>query len=248
MACLSNGHRKIKMLLRVLLLNRKGATSFDELKTIDGHRYEKFFDATKAAGVLMTTIFSGKKLLTFKRQRLFFFSCLLCHYKISNANTLWNEVSGVYKRAIYSVYLFRHWRPHGRFRQTPSRLLNYEEHSAKGGAQYETLNEEQKTTADAILAAVDRQDNRCIFVDGLGGTGKTYLYNTIYNTVRIFCLKAGPSTLPSNILYQTKTDRRLLKVSYGEADEADSRIMLPLDRICEGEPGANILKDWPVFA
>ncbi|VDO85696.1 unnamed protein product [Heligmosomoides polygyrus] len=42
--------------LRVLLLNRKGATSFDELKTLDGHRYEKFLDAAKGLDFLMTTI------------------------------------------------------------------------------------------------------------------------------------------------------------------------------------------------
>jgi hypothetical protein len=43
------------------------------------------------------------------------------------------------------------------------------------------LNPEQRAVYDNVMAAVDR---RAFFVDGLGGTGKTFLYNCLLNTVR----------------------------------------------------------------
>jgi primosomal protein N' len=43
------------------------------------------------------------------------------------------------------------------------------------------LNPEQRTVYDNVMAAVDR---RVFFVDGLGGTGKTFLYSCLLSTVR----------------------------------------------------------------
>jgi primosomal protein N' len=43
------------------------------------------------------------------------------------------------------------------------------------------LNPEQRAVYDNVMAAV----NRCaFFVDGLGGTGKTFLYSCLLSTVR----------------------------------------------------------------
>ncbi len=43
------------------------------------------------------------------------------------------------------------------------------------------LNPEQRAVYDNVMAAVDR---RAFFVDGPGGTGKTFLYNCLLSTVR----------------------------------------------------------------
>jgi hypothetical protein len=43
------------------------------------------------------------------------------------------------------------------------------------------LNPEQRAVYDNVMAAVDR---RAFFVDGLGGTGKTFLYSYLLSTVR----------------------------------------------------------------
>jgi hypothetical protein len=43
------------------------------------------------------------------------------------------------------------------------------------------LNPEQRAVYDNVMAAVDR---RAFFVDGLGGTGKTFLYSCLLSTVR----------------------------------------------------------------
>jgi Flp pilus assembly CpaF family ATPase len=42
-------------------------------------------------------------------------------------------------------------------------------------------NPEQRAVYDNVMAVVDR---RAFFVDGLGGTGKTFLYSCLLSTVR----------------------------------------------------------------
>ncbi|VDL83145.1 unnamed protein product, partial [Nippostrongylus brasiliensis] len=84
--------------LRILLLNHKGATSFDALKTINGVHYAKFLDAAKASGLLDDDNYFRDSLLEaahFQTPPALrgFFACLLCYCEISDANILWNEFS-----------------------------------------------------------------------------------------------------------------------------------------------------------
>ncbi|ETN71131.1 hypothetical protein NECAME_04694 [Necator americanus] len=58
--------------------------------------------------------------------------------------------------------------------------VDYGQHESEGSRLYGLLNTHKKA-ADDILTAMNRRDDRCLFIDGPGGTGKTYLYNTIYN-------------------------------------------------------------------
>lgn len=48
---------------------------------------------------------------------------------------------------------------------------------------YPLLNNDQRIIYDAIMHAVKHADG-CFFVDGPGGTGKTFLYNTLLSSVR----------------------------------------------------------------
>ncbi|VDO77140.1 unnamed protein product [Heligmosomoides polygyrus] len=152
--------------LRVLLLNRKGATSFDELKTIDGHRYEKFLDAAKAVGFLDDDNYFRESLLeaaNFQTPAALrsYFSCLLCYCEISNANTLWNVFSGVMaddflhrgftrEQSIAFAYfdiadrmvdLGKHLQdfvevPQDERPEIPELPVNYEAHAAKGALKH----------------------------------------------------------------------------------------------------------------
>lgn len=79
--------------LRVLLLSHKGATSFEDLKTVDHHLHEKFLDSAKAAGLLDDNAYFRDSLLeTAHFQALpalrSFFSCLLCYCEISNVTSV----------------------------------------------------------------------------------------------------------------------------------------------------------------
>jgi superfamily II DNA or RNA helicase len=48
----------------------------------------------------------------------------------------------------------------------------------------DTLNEEQRAAYDEIMSSVDTEDGGLFFVDGPGGTGKTYLYRALLATIR----------------------------------------------------------------
>ncbi|WVZ73424.1 hypothetical protein U9M48_021730 [Paspalum notatum var. saurae] len=48
----------------------------------------------------------------------------------------------------------------------------------------DSLNEEQKAAYDKILSTVDTDSGEVFFVDGPGGTGKTYLYKALLATLR----------------------------------------------------------------
>jgi len=50
------------------------------------------------------------------------------------------------------------------------------------------LNRDQRSAYDSIVCSVERQDGRLFFVDGPGGTGKTFLYKVI---VSRFCAEGG---------------------------------------------------------
>lgn len=54
--------------------------------------------------------------------------------------------------------------------------------SVIGQQQYERLNAQQKEIVDIVLCAVDSDsgENNCIYVDGPGGSGKTFIYTTLY--------------------------------------------------------------------
>ncbi|WVZ67191.1 hypothetical protein U9M48_016306 [Paspalum notatum var. saurae] len=64
----------------------------------------------------------------------------------------------------------------------------YEEESieptAKDVALKETLNKEQRAAYDKIIATVDTDLGRVFFVDGPGGTSKTYLYKALLAVLR----------------------------------------------------------------
>ena len=48
----------------------------------------------------------------------------------------------------------------------------------------DTLNKEQRASYDEIMSSIDTEDGGIFFVDGPGGTGKTYLYIALLATIR----------------------------------------------------------------
>ncbi|RCN51900.1 hypothetical protein ANCCAN_01988 [Ancylostoma caninum] len=197
--------------LRILLLNTKGKTSFEDLRTVNGRTYETFSDAAKASGFLdddryyRHSIQEAAQFQTASTLRSFF-ACLLCCCEVVDAQDLWNEFAAAMaddyihrglgeEEAIAVAYydvadrmlllgrdLTQIVTPPANQRPVvPDAPVNYEHHQSEGERLYETLNTNQKSAADDILAALNREQQRCFFIDGPGGTGKTYLYTTIYN-------------------------------------------------------------------
>ncbi|CAF5003071.1 unnamed protein product, partial [Rotaria sp. Silwood1] len=62
------------------------------------------------------------------------------------------------------------------------KIINKEEELRIGQEMYTMLNQDQRSAADDILATHRKESTTigsCFFIDGPGGTGKTYLYNTL---------------------------------------------------------------------
>lgn len=74
--------------------------------------------------------------------------------------------------------------PEPTFREDQPETYNAEDQQAQGQAAYEQLNEEQRQLADEILGAVRLGNNKSYFIDGPGGTGKTFLYRTLCYILR----------------------------------------------------------------
>lgn len=66
--------------------------------------------------------------------------------------------------------------------------ISLQNHEHIGLSQYAKLNEEQKQNVDEILNAAMSKEKQptstCFYIDGPGGSGKTFIYNTIYHLLK----------------------------------------------------------------
>ncbi len=74
------------------------------------------------------------------------------------------------------------------------------------------LNPEQRAVYDNVMAAIDY---RAFFVDGLGGTGKTFLYSCLLSTVRAqgrVVVAVASSGIAALLLHGGRTAHSLFKI------------------------------------
>nr|CDJ89004.1 Protein Y16E11A.2 [Haemonchus contortus] len=135
-----------------------------------------------------------------------FCACLLCFCEIVQSQDLWDKFSDMMsdnyeyqgfdrQYAVALAYfdvldrvatmgrdLREVIRPPTAERPAISALpVDYAIYERSGLQQYESLSKKKREPADDILAALYRAEDRCIFLDGPGGSGKTYLYSTVYS-------------------------------------------------------------------
>ncbi|CAN6999808.1 unnamed protein product, partial [Brassica rapa subsp. trilocularis] len=96
--------------------------------------------------------------------------------------------------------------------------------------QYKLLNAEQRAIYESVLDSVDKKDGKLFFVHGAGGTGKTFLYQTIISRLRSrkqIVLPVASSGIAALLLPNGRT--------------AHSRFNIPLkldeDKLCNIKPG-----------
>jgi len=218
--------------LRMLLTHIKGAISFDDLKTINGHMCRSFKEACICLGLLQddtewsiclheaSQIKKGKQL-----RHLFAMILLYCQPAVPE--NLWNEhklalcedllhqnhcnnISNVIEYKALSQldsYLQLNGKSLKDFPNMPLPLEHLPEISNNNNlekliqkerlsydpAQLESilsanlplLNKDQYTIYNAIMQVIEHDLPQCFFIDGPGGTGKTFLYNTILAKVRL---------------------------------------------------------------
>ncbi|KAL6419641.1 hypothetical protein ACFW04_013647 [Cataglyphis niger] len=84
--------------------------------------------------------------------------------------------------------------------------------------QYEQLNDKQKEIIDLILNRLNNNNhnNNCFYIDGLGGSGKTFTYITIYHLTKIrnkhVCTMAFTS-IETTLLLVGKTIHKTFRLS-----------------------------------
>jgi len=199
--------------LRLLLLHIPGAASFEDLRTVNGVFYNSFKEAAFQHNLLSSDEEwdrcleeAATFLMPAQMRQSFAFICALCNP--TNARVLWEkyrvDLSMDYRRrqneedsfnlALHDIYYV--------LRQHPCDLvqLNLPEpvgvriepnrFDAVSEAEMAeqlilTLNDRQLQSFTRIQRAIDGDNlERCFFLDGPGGSGKTYLYKTLMSFIR----------------------------------------------------------------
>ena len=215
--------------LRMMLLHCPGATSFEALRTLNGHEYPSFKDAARAMGLLeddneLHHCLEEANLLQMPSQMRSLFATLLLFNCPSDPRQLFVDFQEAMSEDLLHTerrrlndntiqfadrhihlclyYIDIELQSHGKsikdeefdLPQIPDNFhppdheapqINAEEEQRLGQEMLDQLNPDQRHVADSFLHALNTQaDNRCFFVDGSGGTGKTFLYNTLVHILR----------------------------------------------------------------
>ncbi|EFO97109.1 hypothetical protein CRE_30483 [Caenorhabditis remanei] len=199
-----------KFALRQLLLYTKGSTSFEDLRTVQGHKWDTFVEAARASGFLSDdTIYEQ----TLQEAALFHSPCqlrglfvtLLLFETIDNAEALWDkflddlsedfEHQGYSKSESEAMAYFdmfdrmeamnedlKKWIKKSYIRvHRYGQVIDHEMCKKLGEQMRESLNKEQAEFIDAVLNSLDV--GGLFFLDGPGGSGKTYVYNCLANII-----------------------------------------------------------------
>jgi ATP-dependent DNA helicase PIF1 len=88
---------------------------------------------------------------------------------------------------------------------------------------YTSLNKEQREGFDEILDCVMNKKSHVFFVDGLGGTGKTFLYKALLGRVRsegLIAIATATSGIVASILPGGRTAHSRFKIPIKLADNS----------------------------
>lgn len=127
--------------------------------------------------------------------------------------------------------------PHVQFRwdqlQDQNRLIaeqrqyNSEEEAQTALARVATFNPGQRSAFDKIIAAVENKSGKCFFLHGAGGTGKTYVYNTVCHHLRgkrLIVLCVASSGIAALLLSGGRTAHSRFKIPIEIHEEAPCNI------------------------
>ncbi|CAI6372085.1 unnamed protein product [Macrosiphum euphorbiae] len=207
--------------LRLLLLNRRGPQSFQDIRTMDGVVQETYTAAAIALGLLEDDL-AWRHCLAESAdmdppwQLRYLFVTILVHCLPSDPLALY-EANEAYlmedfnrrlqdvdrARAACLAAIEDLLRGHGKSPsvdyglpladpllleplQDDNELFREIDAAARWAQQVDTLNAEQRTVYDRVMAAVENpgEVSRTFFVDGPGGTGKTTLYGCLIWSLR----------------------------------------------------------------
>ena len=237
--------------LRILLNHVRGATSFDDLRTIDGVVFSTFREATERRGLIEADDSISDCLteaatfqMPYALRRLF--ATVLAFCEVTNVRALWNNhfeamsddfrrenisdeaieklVLGDIRYFLYSVgkdiktFDLPDLLDADDLDSLEARELS-EEMSievAKEDLELQaTLNNEQQLALDEIMDHVLNQKGKVFFIDGPGGTGKTYLYKALLAKVRsmgLIAIATATSGIAASIMPGGRTAHSRFKI------------------------------------
>lgn len=212
--------------LRLLLLHRRGATSFTDLKTVDNVICETFFDAAKRLNLLASDniweeVLEEAVMFQMPSQLRDTFAYILLFNDVTDALKLWNkfkedfafdylnnreeifitqtphdedvafnyalhEIDDVLRIHGKNCADFRLPEPTGNsYRGTTNDFSIDEEHTFSK-TNIPLLNVCQKKAFDMVDDAINSNDriDKLFYIDGPGGTGKTFLYKVLLSKLR----------------------------------------------------------------
>ncbi|GMT03439.1 hypothetical protein PENTCL1PPCAC_25613, partial [Pristionchus entomophagus] len=129
-------------------------------------------------------------------------------------------------RLLYSGTYFADFVPAPAIRPPPIDLdvLDPVQCLREGDRLYSTLNPQQKEAVDAILRVLDDPSLPCLFyLDGPGGSGKTYTYTTLYNIFKGMGLKVACTAwtgIAARLLPGGRTSASLFKLNINDRSES----------------------------
>ncbi|CAL8148809.1 unnamed protein product [Orchesella dallaii] len=199
--------------LRLLLLHVRGATSYDDLKTVGGEQYDTFKEAAIALNLLDTdenwiktleeaAIFQMPSQLRMLLTTIFVFGypsnakALYSMFKNSLSEDYANKFDEETAEQLTLRDLEDHLSQFGKTckeyglptpRFTDSDDSGIDEilvNERESTRLLSLLNEEQRRAYEAIISSVyGNSETQCFFLSGAGGCGKTFLYQTLTATL-----------------------------------------------------------------
>ncbi|XP_053164882.1 uncharacterized protein LOC128350484 [Hemicordylus capensis] len=230
--------------LRLLLLHVSGATSYGDLRSVDGIEYPTFQEAAKARGLIndetvWESTLEDAAQYNMPTQLRELFACICVFASLQNMQELFTK----YEDHLIEDYAHKHLHHnkectvcrdlalqeiekfltlHGK--RCTDYGLTYNKHNTKHLTEtysqaYEnqtaehmskTFNAEQRAAMKEIITASqnNKLEHRCFFLDGPGGSGKTYLYKAILNTIRgqnELALPVASTGIAANLLQGGRT-------------------------------------------
>ncbi|XP_074376809.1 uncharacterized protein LOC141718324 [Apium graveolens] len=184
--------------LRMLLMRRKGCTSFDDLRTVEGHVFESFNEACAALGLLqndsqwheavwkcMSDDIILRKRKECRNGNLQLPDCDIQNYALAEIEKLLNDIGKSLKDFPTMPYLpevFLYNSGNGLIAEETG--YDTEQMKRQHDENYIKLNREQKEVYEAIVKSVNSNKGGQFFVYGSGGHEKTFVWQTLLCRLR----------------------------------------------------------------
>ncbi|KAF4530354.1 hypothetical protein B566_EDAN018479, partial [Ephemera danica] len=227
-----------RFFLRMLLLHVKGAKNFNDLYCFQGQVHDSFQAAAAARGLLSSDSEWQRTLteaisLQMPRQLRQLFCMILVFCNPSNPLFLWLQFKEFLCQGIRStefaedIVLSILARKLSFFQLT---LANFslpeprsfnenhfedEDFAPETLLQQPSLNQEQEQVCFSVLAAIRAGNGGCFFLEGAGGTGKTFLYNAILRQLQqtnLQVLSVATTGIAATLLLNGRTAHSVFKI------------------------------------